>query len=330
MKAIVHTKHGPPDVLKLTDVQMPEPEEHEVLVRVAAAGVNPLDWHVMRGEPYFLRLMERGAQQRIPGVDVAGRVQKVGANVTKFRAGDEVFGTARGAFAEYVCGNETRLLLKPAALTHEQAASIPVAACTALQALRDHGRVQAGQKVLINGAAGGVGSFAVQIARALGAEVTGVCSTRNVGLVHSFGAHHVIDYTTEDFTRNGQQYDVIVNVAGNPSLRDVRRALAPHGTFVGVGQGTGREEKDAGVLGALVLTKNVLGLLARSITPFVRQRFRIFVAKVHSRDLFVLTALIEAGKLTPVIDRSYPLTDTAEAMRYLETGHARGKVVITV
>jgi NADPH:quinone reductase-like Zn-dependent oxidoreductase len=329
MKAIIYTEHGPPDVLKLTNVPTPEPKEHEVLVRVAAAGVNPLDWHMMRGEPYFLRLMERGTH-RIPGVDVAGRVQKVGPNVTTFRAGDEVFGTARGAFAEYVCGTEKSLVLKPTALTYEQAASIPIAACTALQALRDHGRVQGGQKVLINGAAGGVGSFAVQIARALGAEVTGVCSTRNVDFIRSLGAHHVVDYTVEDFTRNGRRYDVIVNVAGNRTLRDVRRALAPHGTFVAVGQGTGRQETDAGVFGALVLIKDVLGLLALWIAPFVRQRFRMFVAKVNNRDLLFLTPLIEAGKITPIIDRAYPLPDTAEAMRYMEAGHARGKVVITV
>lgn len=326
MKAMVYTEHGPPDVLKLMEVEVPVPKERQVLVRVRAASVNPLDWHLLRGEPYFLRLIGRGAKERIPGVDVAGQVEKVGSNVTQFRPGDEVFGAARGAFAQYACGNQDRLVPKPAALTYEQAAAIPVAACTALQALRDHGRLQAGQSVLIDGAAGGVGTFAVQIARALGAEVTGVCSTRNVEMLRSIGAHHVIDYMTDDFTRNGRQYDLVVQVAGNHSVGDLRRALAPEGMLVVVGGGTGREQNGgSGMLQVLALT-----VAGRVFSRLVRQRVGMFMAKIRRSDLLFVAELIETGKLTPVVDCVYPLTDAAAAIRYLEAGHARGKVIIAM
>jgi NADPH:quinone reductase-like Zn-dependent oxidoreductase len=263
---------------------------------------------------------------RIPGVDVAGEVEAVGANVTQLRPGDEVFGTCRGAFAEYVRGSESRLVPKPAGLTFERAASIPVAGCTALLALRDHGRLRPGQSVLINGAAGGVGTFAVQIAKALGADVTGVCSTRNVDLVRSIGADHVVDYTVDDFTRNGRQYDLILNVAGNRTVPEVRRALAPRGTLVLVGGGVGREENGGdGMLGVLALT-----IKTRLFSRFVRQRVLMIMARIRKDDLVFLTQLIEAGKVTPVIDRSYPLTDAADAIRYLEAGHARGKVIVVI
>lgn len=325
MKAIVYTEHGPPDILKLTDVEVPVPKDRQVLVKVRAAGVNPLDWHLLRGEPSFLRLMGTGGKQRIPGNDVAGHVEKVGAKVTQFRAGDEVFGTGWGAFAEYVCATEDKLVPKPAAITWAHAAAIPVAACTALQALRDQGRLQTGQSVLINGAAGGVGTFAVQIARALGANVTAVCSTRNVDLVRSLGAHHVIDYTVEGFTRNERRYDVILQIAGNHRIRDLKRALAPRGALVLVGGGTGRDDSGgSGMLEVLALT-----VAGRVFSPFVRQRVGMFMAQIRKRDLLFLTELIQAGRLTPIIDRAYPLRDAAEAIRYLEAGHARGKVIVT-
>lgn len=322
MKAIVYTEHGPADVLKLTDVEVPAPAEQEVLLSVRAAALNPLDWHFMRGEPFVLRLMGR-AKQRIPGADVAGQVEKIGAQVTQFHPGDEVFGAVRGACAQYVCGKESSLVPKPARLTYEEAATIPVAGCTALQALRDHGQLQSGQRVLINGAAGGVGTFAVQIAKALGADVTAVCGTRNVELLRSIGADNVIDYTAGDFTRNGRQYDLILQVAGNRSVRELRRALAPQGTLIMVGGGTGREESGSGdMLG-------VLAPLIRSLfSRFTRQRVRLILAKIRRNDLLAITELIEAGQLTPVVDRAYPLADTAAAIRYLEAGHARGKVVV--
>jgi NADPH:quinone reductase-like Zn-dependent oxidoreductase len=324
MKALVYTEHGPPELLRLAELEIPVPKEHEVLVRVRAASVNPLDWHLLRGEPYLLRLMGRGAKKRIPGLDVAGQVDKVGANVAHLRPGDAVLGTGRGAFAEYVCCKEDSLVPKPTVITYEQAAAIPVAGCTALEALRDHGELQSGQRVLINGAAGGVGTFAVQIARALGADVTAVCSTRNVDLLRSIGARHVIDYTAEDFTRTGQPYDLVLNIAGNRSIRDLRRALTPEGTLVIVGGGTGRQEQGgAGMLAALALSVG-----SRLFSRFVRQQIRMFIAKGRKDDLLFLSQLIESGKLTPIIDRTYPLTDAAAAFRYLEAGHARGKVVI--
>src|SRR5687768_12202436 len=282
MQAIVHDGYGPPEDLELREIETPRVGDKDVLVRVHAASVNPLDWHLMRGEPSFIRLMGGlgTPKGRIPGADVAGRVEEVGAKVTRFRVGDEVFGTARGAFAQKVCGRENNLALKPSRLSHEQAAAIPIAGCTALQGLRDHGRLRPGQSVLVNGAAGGVGTFAVQIAKTLGAEVTGVCSTRNVDLVRAIGADHVIDYTAEDFTASGRRYDLILNVAGNRTVADVRRALASVGSLVVVGGGVGRESTDNGMLGVLALM--LKGLV---LSPFVRQRVFMFVARIRRDDL---------------------------------------------
>ncbi len=322
MKAIVGTEYGSPDGLQLQDLDKPAVDGDGVLVRVRAASVNPLDWHVMRGLPYLVRLTEglRRPKRSVRGVDVAGHVEAVGENVTEFQPGDEVFGAKGGAFAEYVCAGEKNFLVpKPVGLTFEQAAAVPVAGTTALQALRDKGQIQSGQRVLINGAAGGVGTFAVQIAKAFGADVTGVCSTRNVDLVRSIGADQVIDYTREDFIRSGQRYDLILDAVGNRSLSDFRRALTPKGTLVLVGGGDGRW------LGPLALP-----LRALVLSRFVGQRMLLLLAKNNKEDLVVLKELIEAGKVTPVIDRTYPLSETPEAVRYLEAGHARGKVVITV
>jgi NADPH:quinone reductase-like Zn-dependent oxidoreductase len=324
MKAIVYTEHGPPDVLKLTEVPVPVPKDDEVLIRVRAASLNPLDWHLLRAEPAFLKMMAKKAAG-IPGVDVAGVVERVGAKVTQLRPGDDVCGGAWRALAECTCTAEDRLVRKPPRLSFEQAAAISCAGLTALQAVRDHGRTQPGQRVLINGASGGVGTFAVQIARALGAEVTGVCSTRNLELVRSLGAHHVIDYTVEDFTKSKTKYDVVVHTAGNRTNTELRRALEPRGHLVLVGGGTGREE-DAPI-GIL----DVLGAFAGNfLAPVMRQKTRMMMTKPRKNDLLFLAELIEAGKLTPVIDRAYQLAEAAEAIRYLEAGHARGKVVVTI
>jgi len=322
MRAIVYNSYGSPDVLQCQEVEKPTAGDDQVLVKVRAASVNPLDWHYMRGTPYLVRMgtgLRRPKDARL-GVDVAGQVETVGRNVTQFRPGDEVFGVARGAFAEYVSASETKLALKPANLSFEQAASVPIAAFTALQGLRDKGRIQSGQKVLINGAAGGVGTFAVQIAKAFGAEVTGVCSTRNVEMVRSIGADHVIDYTRGDFIRSGQLYGLILDSAGNHSLSDLRRVLTPEGTLVLVG---GPDKGHwlgplADVLEAVVLSR------------FVSQKILPFLAHSSKDDLIVMKELLETGKVTPVIDRSYSLRDVPEAIRYLEEGHARGKVVIAV
>ncbi len=321
MKAICQYRYGSPDVLELRDVDKPVVGDDGVLVRVSAASVNPLDWHLMRGLPYFVRLMSglRSPKSSRPGVDVAGHVEAVGANVTQLRAGDEVFGGCDGAFAEYACGKERHFVPKPARLTFEQAAAVPIAGCTALQALRDAGRLQPGQRVLINGAAGGVGTFAVQIAKAFGADVTGVCSTRNVEMVRSIGADQVVDYTVEDFARTGQRYDLIVDLVGNHSMSDLRRALTPRGTAILAGGGGGR------LLGPLAQM-----LKARVLSRFRSQRMLMFLATRNNADLLALKELIDAGKVKPVIDRTYPLAETAEAIRYLEIGHARGKVIVTV
>ena len=321
MKAICQHSYGSPTVLELEDVDKPVVDDEGVLVRVAATSVNPLDWHLMRGLPLFLRLMTgvRRPKSSRPGADVAGYVEAVGANITELRPGDEVFGGCDGAFAEYVCGKERHFVPKPARLTFEQAAAIPVAGCTALQALRDVGKVQPGQRVLINGAAGGVGTFAVQIAKAFGADVTGVCSTRNLEMVRSIGADTVVDYTVEDFTRTGARYDVIVDNVGNRSLSALRRAMTAKGTLVIVGGGGGR------LLGPMTQM-----LKARVLSRFVGQRLLMFVATLNKEDLLVLKELIDAGKVTPVVDRTYPLSEAPEAIRYLETRHARGKVVVTV
>jgi len=322
VKAIVYTEYGQPDVLQLTDVPKPAPREDEVLIRIRAASVNPLDWHYMRGTPYLVRLgggLRRPSITRL-GVDVAGRVEAVGGKVTQFQPGDDVFGWCKGAFAEYVCTSQDAVAPKPGRTTFEQAAAVPVAAFTALQGLRDTGRLQAGQKVLINGAAGGVGTFAVQIARWLGADVTGVSSTRNLDLVRSIGAHHVTDYTEVNFTQERERYNLVFDLAGNHSLTDLRRALAADGTLVLVGgPDNGRW------LGPLMDP-----LKAVALSPFVIQKLRPFLAHLRKDDLIVLRDLLEAGTVTPVVDRTYPLRDVPDAIRYLEEGHARGKVVIAM
>jgi NADPH:quinone reductase-like Zn-dependent oxidoreductase len=321
MKAIVYRNYGSPDVLQCEEIEKPTAGDDEVLIKVRAASVNPVDWHFMRGAPYFVRIMTGLRKPKITrlGVDVAGQVEAIGSNVTQFKPGDEVFGACRGAFAEYACTSESAVVVKPDHVTFEQAASVPVAAITALQGLRDKGQIQPGQKVLINGAAGGVGTFAVQIARSFGADVTGVCSTRNVDMVRSIGADRVIDYTQEDFTKSGQRYDVILDSVGNHSLSACRRVLNPRGIYIVNGGPDGRW----------------LGPLARSIkavllSRFVSQTLVMFLTRRSKEDLTILQELMEAGKLTPVIDRRYRLSEVPEAIRYLEEGHARGKVVITL
>jgi len=317
MKAIVRTQYGPPDVLQFTEVAKPAPADIEVLIKVYAASVNPLDRYTMRGMPLIRQIPGlRTPKRKILGVDIAGRVEAVGRNATQFKPGDEVFGVARGAFAEYVCGAEDNLTLKPANLSFEDAAAVPVAAITALQGLRDKGRIQPGHKVLVDGASGGVGTFAVQIAKSFGAEVTAVCSTRNVDTAHSLGADHVIDYTREDFTHCGKRYDLILGANAHHSIFDYRRALSQDGIFVLVGGGLVR-----------ILQGILLGpLLSRTGS----KKTCFFIANLNQKDLVFLKDLLEAGKVVPVIDRRYPLSQTAEAIRYLEEGHARGKVVITV
>lgn len=325
MKAVRYTEHGSPDVLTLSDVPVPTPKERQVLVRVRAAALNPLDWHLLRGEPSFLKMMKPAAKGQTPGLDFAGVVEQAGAKVTQVRSGDEVFGSAGGSLAEYAVAREKAIAPKPASLTFEQAAAIPVAGKTALQAIRDYGRLQPAQRILINGAAGGVGTFAVQIARVLGGEVTGVCSTRNLEFVRSLGAQHVIDYTVDDFTKAGQRYDVVVQIAGNRESDELRTVLAPRGRLVLVGGGTGREEEDRTSL------LEVLGLFGRNLlSPFMRQKTRTMMTKTRRRDLVYLAELAEAGRLTAVVDRTYPLAEAAAALRYLEGGHVRGKVVISI
>jgi len=314
MKAIVYERYGSPDVLELRDVEKPSVTDDGVLVRVRAASTNPYDWHFMRGKPYFARLMFGLFKPKAHGLgaDLAGEVEAVGKDVTRFRPGDAVFGEAAGAFAEYTCVPEGTLALKPANLSFEQAAAVPMGGVTALQGLRDRGKIRAGQKVLVLGASGGVGTFAVQIAKSFGAEVTGVCSTRNVERVRKIGADHVVDYTREDFTRSGARYDLLLDTIGNRSLRECRRVLSPKAVYVHVG---GRMAR-------------VLALPI--VAPFVSQSLVQLIAKRNKDDLEILKGLIEAGKITPVIDRTYPLSEVPTAIRYLEGGHARGKVVITV
>ncbi|HEV8562320.1 MAG TPA: NAD(P)-dependent alcohol dehydrogenase [Actinophytocola sp.] len=323
MKAIVQERFGPPDVLRLADIDVPEAGADDVLIRVHAAALNPYDWHMLRGDPLIARLMGMGLTRpkaRVAGIDAAGRVEAVGANVRGLRPGDEVLGFCPGAFAEYARAEADKVVHKPASLTFEQAAAVPMAALTALQAIRDVGKVEAGHRVLVNGAAGGVGTYAVQIATALGAEVTGVCSTRNVELVRSIGAAHVIDYTTEDFTDGRAHYDVILDNVGNRPLNRLRRALTPTGTLVL--NGGGSPGRMVGAVGSF--------LRAVVVNGFVRQRLRPFLAKQKRDDLLTLTGLIEDGKLKPVLDRTYPLADTVEGVRRVEQGHTRGKVVLTV
>jgi len=321
MKAIVYRRYGSPDVLALEEVDKPVVKDGDVLVRVHAASVNPLDWHLLRGWPYIVRPTSgwRKPKRNIPGVDVAGVVESVGRDVTDLQPGDEVFGEKSRACAEYVCGPSKLFVPKPANLTLEEAAAIPVGGVTALQALRDKGHIQAGQRVLINGASGGVGTFAMQLAKWFGAEVTGVCSTANVDLVRSLGADHVIDYTREDFTRSGQRYDLIVDNAGNRSLLAMRRILAPTGRLVVVGAPKGNW---------IAPVARILG--AKLLSRFGSRTFEMLLTDMTREDLLFLTELIEGGKVTPVIDRRYPLSEVPDAIRYLETMHARAKVVITV
>ncbi len=326
MKAVVYTNYGSPDVLEIRDIKKPVPNDDQVLIKVRAASINPLDWHFMEGTPYIMRAIGVGLRKpKDPrlGVDYAGTVEAVGKNVTQFKPGDEVLGGKSGAFAEYVCARADRaIVLKPANITFEQAASVPIAAITALQGLRDKGKIQPGQKVLINGASGGVGTFAVQIAKSFGADVTGVCSTRNLDMVRSLGADHVIDYTKEDFTKSGQRYDLILDNVGTQPLSGFRRALQPKGICVMIGGGG---PNDGGLIGPL--GRPVKALL---LSPFISQKMGMLVAELNKKDLTILGDLMQSGKVTPVIDRTYPLSKIAEAIRYLEQGHARGKVVITV
>jgi NADPH:quinone reductase-like Zn-dependent oxidoreductase len=318
MKAALYSKYGPPDVVRITDVAKPVPKDNEVLIKVRAASVNPLDWHFMRGTPYIVRLVAGLRRPKITrlGVDLAGQVEAVGRNVTECKAGDEVFGACRGAFAGCVCADEDKLALKPANLSFEEAAAVPVAGLSALQGLRDKGRIQRGHKVLVDGASGGVGTFAVQIAKSFGAEVTAVCSTRNVETARSIGADHVIDYTREDFTKNGRCYDLILAANAYHSIFDYRRALSQDGTHVMVGGG-----------GVQALQALLLGPLLSLIGS---RKMRFVSAKINKKDLVFLKDLLEAGKVVPVIDKRYALSGVAEALRYLEEGHAQGKVVVAV
>jgi len=322
MKAIVYRCYGSTDVLKLEDVLKPVPADDEILVRVRAASVNPLDWHYMRGEPYIMRLGSGLGAPKSPqmGVDFSGTVESVGKQVRNFKPGDAVFGGKNGAFAEYVSIRADRAVVpKPENLTFQQVAAVPIAAVTALQALRDKGQLKPGQKVLVNGASGGVGTFAVQIAKAMGAEVTGVCSTRNLEMVKSIGADYVIDYTKEDYTESGQMYDLIIDNVGNHSLMKNRAVLSPQGKFVIIGGKSGKW------LGPLV--RPVAALL---LSPFVDQEFGMMLASMKKEDLATLGDLMQNGKVTPVIDRHYALNEVPEAIRYSEEGHARGKIIIDI
>lgn len=318
MKAILYTKYGPPELLQLKEVEKPTPKDNQVLVKVHAASVNALDWRRFTMTPILVRLMGGLLKPKNTslGVDIAGRVEAVGATVKQFQPGDEVFGVAPGAFAEYVCAGETKLALKPANVSFEAAAAVPIAAFTALQGLRDKGQIQPGQKVLINGAGGGVGTFAVQIAKSFGAEVTAVCSMRNLDMARSIGADHVVDYTQEDFTKNGQRYDLIIAANGYHPILDYKRALSPGGIYIVLGGSM-----------AQVLQGLLLGPLVSRIGS---KKMGFLLAHSNQKDLVFMGELLEAGKVVPVIDRCYPLSEVAEAMTYLAEGHAKGKVVITV
>jgi NADPH:quinone reductase-like Zn-dependent oxidoreductase len=319
MKAIACTQYGPPDVLQFQERETPTPPDNEVLIRIHAASVNPVDLHLMRGKPFFLRLMSGGLlapERKVPGHDIAGRVEAIGRNVTQCKPGDEVFGACRGAFAEYACALENNLAQKPANISFEDAAAVPIAALTALQGLRDKGHIQPGQKVLVDGASGGVGTFAIQIAKSFGAEVTAVCSTRKMDTARSVGAGHVIDYTRENFTKSGQRYDLILAANAHHSISDYSRALSPNGIFVMAG---------GGAVQALQVA-----LLGPLVSRIVRKQMGFFIVKVNQKDLAFLKTLLETGKVTPVIDRRYPLSEAGEALRYLAKGHAQGKIVLTV
>jgi NADPH:quinone reductase-like Zn-dependent oxidoreductase len=324
MKALAYDKYGTPDVLELREIERPVVTDDGVLVRIHAASVNPVDWHTMTGTPYLVRMQAglRKPRSEVLGVDFAGTVEEVGRNVKQFHPGDEVFGARNGSFAEYVCVREERAVVKkPADVTFEEAAAVPVAAISALQGLRDKGQIQPGQRVLINGASGGVGTFAVQLAKWFGAEVTGVCSTRNVEMVRSIGADHVIDYTEEDFTQSGQRYDLMLDIAGSRSWSDCRRILGVKATVVVVGGPKGN--RWIGPLSqALKLRLGSIADSRRVVAPFL--------AKMNKEDLVVLQELLRAGTVKPVIDRQYKLREVPEALRYLGEGHARGKIVVTV
>jgi len=325
MKAIVYCDYGVAN-LKLQDIEKPAPADDQLLVRVRAASVNPYDWHFIEGSPKIMRAMGIGLRKpkhtRL-GVDFAGTVEAVGKNVTQFKPGDDVFGGKTGAFAEYVCARAAgSVALKPASLTFEQAASINIAGITALQAVRDKGKVQPGHKVLINGASGGVGTFAVQVAKSYGADVTGVCSTRNVDMVRSLGADRVVDYTREDFTKSSERHDVIIDNVANHSLLECRRVLKPKGIYVLIGGGGPSEQ---GLIGPLA--KPIKAML---LSPFVSQKMGMMMADPSNKDLTILGDMMQSGKLKPVIDRTYKLSEVPEAIRYLEQGHARGKVIITL
>ena len=325
MKAITYCDYGLAN-LKLEEIEKPVPNDDQILVRVRAASVNPYDWHFIEGTPYIMRAMGVGLRKpkdtRL-GVDFAGTIEAVGKNVTQFKPGDDVFGGKGGAFAEYVCRRaEGAVALKPANITFEQAASVNIAGITALQGLRDKGKVQPGQKVLINGASGGVGTFAVQIAKSYGAEVTGVCSTRNLDLVRSLGADHFIDYTKEDFAKSEQRYDVILDNVPNHSLSECRRILTPNGKYVMIGGGGPNDSRWVGPFGRVIHTL--------VLSPFISQKMGMMMADANQKDLTVLADMMQTGKLKPVIDRTYKLDQVPDAIRYLEEGHARGKVIIAV
>jgi NADPH:quinone reductase-like Zn-dependent oxidoreductase len=323
MRAIVQDAYGSTDVLRLAEIDKPDIAANEVLLKVHAAGMDRGTWHSMTGQPYLMRVMGfglRGPKNRVPGLDVAGTVVAVGSEVTRFQIGDEVFGISRGSFAEYAAAREDKLAHKPAGLSHEQAAVVPISALTAIQGLRDAGRIQAGQKVLIIGASGGVGTYAVQLAKAFGAEVTGVSSTAKADLVRSIGADHVVDYTREDFADGVHRYDLILDIGGNSRLSRLRRALTPKGTLVIVG----------GEQGGRLTGGFDRQIRALALSPFVPQRLTMLTNKEHYADLEVLSPLIEAGQVTPIIGKTYPLAEVPDAMRQLEAGHARGKTAITI
>ena len=324
MQAIVQDAYGNADQLRLTDIAVPTVGPDDVLIRVRAAGVHTGDWHVMTGQPYLMRIMGfgfRAPRARVRGMDVAGTVEAVGSNVSRFHAGDDVYGVCDGSFAEYATARDETLAAKPASLTFEQSAALPTSGCTALQALRDSGEIKAGERVLIIGASGGVGLFAVQIARAFGAEVTGVCSTAKMDLVRSAGADHVIDYTVDEVTDNGQQYDLVLDTGGDRTLAALRRCLTPRGRLVLVGgEGGGR------VIGAAMARS----LRALAWSPFIPQSLRMVLGTTTADDLQALTKLVDAGKISPVLDRSYPLSEAADAIRHLHSGRTKGKLVITV
>jgi len=320
MKAIFRTKYGSADILRLKEIDKPVPNDNQLLLKVCAASVNPLDWHVMRGEPFLVRLMGFGIlkpKHRILGADMAGRVEAVGKNVTQFKVGDEVFGSGMGGFAEYACLGENMAAHKPANLTFEQAAAVPVAGLTALQALRKNGRIQDGHHVLINGASGGVGTFATQIARAMGAQVTGVCSGKNIEMVRSLGADHVIDYTKENYWENGKQYDLIIDNAAFYSIGKALQALKSTGMYVGIGGSS----STLSVLQSLIVSPLIARMKGRKVVSFM--------ANMNQADLVFIKEFLDDGKIVPVIDKKYSLSETPEAIRYVEKGHTRGKVVIT-